>query len=110
MDDVSINAAIAQPTGQPKAISSGLISDCNSTNLPTGSYGFVPPTIEQLQQPFRIRINFLQRFAADARDQAGDQPTRQTHFDNDYERSILLEGGEAHFTVVVGFLHRKLRQ
>ena len=76
MDDVGINAPSPEPTGQPETISSGLIRDGNPINLFTCRYCFVPLAIQQLQQHFRIGINFLQRFAADARDHAGDKPTR----------------------------------
>jgi hypothetical protein len=47
-------------------------------------------------------------FAIDARDHAGDEPARESHFYDDYESAILHKGGAADFAVVVGFLHMKL--
>src|SRR5258707_5957359 len=76
MDHVGINAASPQPTGQPKTIPSGLIRDRNPRDLLPRLDGLVTPTIQKLQQLFRIRRNLLQRFAIDARDHAGDEPYR----------------------------------
>src|SRR5260370_8348207 len=110
MDHVGINAASPQPTGQPKTIPSGLIRDRNPRDLLPRLDGLVTPTIQKLQQLLWIRRNLLQRFAIDARDHAGDEPARESHFYDDYERAILHKGGAADFAVVVGFLHMKLPQ
>src|SRR5258708_14388624 len=110
VNDVSIYSASPQPTRQPETISSGLVGDCNPSNLLTGRNCFVTPAIESPQQLFRIGINFLQRFATDARDHAGDEPTLETHFNYGYENGILSKGGWGCFSIVVVFLHRKLRQ
>src|SRR5215472_11885881 len=106
MDHLRINAAIPQPTGQPKAIAPGLICDGNPGDLLPSLDGFVTPAIQQPQQHLWIRSNFLQRFAIDARNHPGDQPTRQAHFNCGYDRVILNEGGEARFAIVVALLHR----
>jgi len=108
MDHVGINAASPQPTGQPKTIPSGLIRDRNPRDLLPRLDGLVTLAIQKLQQLFWIRSNLLQRFAIDARDHAGDEPARESHFYDDYESAILHKGGAADFAVVVGFLHMKL--
>src|SRR5215471_10879650 len=79
---MGINAAILQPTGQPKAIAPGLIGDGNSSDLLPGPDGFVAPAIQKPQQHLWIRSNFLQRFAIDAGEQPGNQPTCQAHFND----------------------------
>src|SRR5258706_165342 len=97
MDHVGINAASPQPTGQPKTIPCGLIRDRNPRDLLPRLDGLVTPTIQKLQLLFRIRRNLLQRFAIDARDHAGDEPARESHFYVDYESAILHKGGAADF-------------
>jgi hypothetical protein len=49
-DNVSPNTAHPQPTRQPEALASGLISDNDALDLAPGLAGFVPPTMQQLQQ------------------------------------------------------------
>src|SRR5260221_14198342 len=91
MDHVGSNAASPQPTGQPKTTPSGLIRDRNPRDLPPRLDGLVTPTIQKLQQLFRIRSNLLQRFAIDARDHAGDEPARESHFYRSEERRVGKE-------------------
>src|SRR6516164_7244797 len=106
MDHVGINAAIPQPTGQPKAVAPGLIGDGNSDDLLPGLDGFVAPAIQKPQQHLWIGSNFLQRFAIDARNHRGNEPAAKTHFNYRYDRVILNEGGEARFAIVVVLLHK----
>src|SRR5262249_9208854 len=106
VDHMGINAAILQPTAQPKAIAPGLIGDGNCSDLLPGPDGFVAPAIQKPQQHLWIRSNFLQRFAIDAGEQPGNQPTCQAHFNYGYDCVILNEGGEARFALVVALLHK----
>src|SRR5262245_42356883 len=106
MDHVAINAAIPQPTGQPKTIAPGLIRHGNSRDLLPSLDSFVAPAIQKTQQHLRISSNFLQWFAIDPRDHPGNEPGRRTHFNYCYERLILNEGSETRFAiVVVALLH-----
>jgi hypothetical protein len=54
MDHIGIDAAIPQPTGQPKAIAPRLIGDGNSADLLPGLDGFVAPAIQEPQQQIWI--------------------------------------------------------
>src|SRR5258707_2315433 len=103
MDHVGINAASQQPTGQPKTIPSGLIRDRNPRDLLPRLDGLVTPTIQKLQQLFWIRRNLLQRFAIDARDHAGDEPARESHFYDDYESAILHKAARQTLLLSWGF-------
>jgi hypothetical protein len=49
MDDVSLNTAHPQPTRQPEAIASGLISNDDALDLASSLAGFVAPTMQELQ-------------------------------------------------------------
>src|SRR5260221_13336565 len=100
MDHVGINAASPQPTGQPKTIPACLIRDRNPRDLLPRLDGLVTPTIHKLQQLFRIRRNLLQRIAIYASDHTGDEPARESHCYDDYERAILHKAGAADFAVV----------
>ena len=44
VNDVSLNTACPQPTRQPEAITSGLISDNDALDLAPGLTGFIAPT------------------------------------------------------------------
>src|ERR1700719_3431672 len=74
VDDMRIYAAFPQPASQPEAIAPSLVRHGNPGDRPSGLNCFVPPAMQQFQQVFRVRLQFLQRFSANARYQSGDQP------------------------------------
>ena len=56
MNDVSLNTACPQPTRQPEAITSGLISDNDALDLAPGLTGFIAPTMQELTQTRMCRF------------------------------------------------------
>src|SRR5713101_9039900 len=74
VDDMRIYAAFPQPASQPEAIAPSLVRHGNPGDRPSGLNCFVPPAMQQFQQVFRVRLQFLQRFPANTRYQPGDQP------------------------------------
>jgi hypothetical protein len=93
MDHMGIDPAFPQPARQPEAIASGLIRHSNPRDLFSSLNCFIPPAIQQLQQVFGPGVfQFLQRLPVDARHQAGDQPARQTEF-NDHLPWRLSDDG-----------------
>ena len=67
MNDVNLNTAHPQPARQPEAIASGLIRHNDALDLAPGLAGFVPPTMQELQQRRLIGSEPLERLALDAR-------------------------------------------
>jgi hypothetical protein len=82
MDNVSLNTAHLQPARQPEAIASGLISDNNALDLPPGLAGFVPPTMQELQQRRLIGSEPFERLALDAWNNPRNEPLRLAHLNH----------------------------
>ena len=109
MDNVSLNTAHPQPARQPEAIASGLIRDNDALDLAPGLAGFVPPTMQELQQRRLIGSELLERLALDARNNPRNEPLRLAHLNHGDDCAILLEGGEGPARVKSlrhGALHR----
>jgi hypothetical protein len=87
MDDISLNITPPQPARKPEAVAASLISDDNALDLARSLAGFIAPTMQELEQPFLLRIEFLKGLAFDA----GDKCRGDDHGD---DRAILLESGE----------------
>ena len=81
VNDVSLNTACPQPTRQPEAITSGLISDNDALDLAPGLTGFIAPTMQELQQRRLVGIEPLERLALDARDNRCNEPLRLAHLE-----------------------------
>jgi len=65
--------------------------------------------MQQLQQCALVDRELLQRLALDARQDAANEPARQTHLDDRDQRAVRFEGGEGSAQVVQllhGALHR----
>ena len=81
VNDVSLNTACPQPTRQPEAITSGLISDNDALDLAPGLTGFIAPTMQELQQRRLVGIEPLERLTLDARDNRCNEPLRLAHLE-----------------------------
>jgi hypothetical protein len=81
VNDVSLNTACPQPTRQPEAITSGLISDNDALDLAPGLTGFIAPTMQELQQRRLVGIEPLEGLALDARDNRCNEPLRLAHLE-----------------------------
>jgi hypothetical protein len=92
MDDVSLDAARAEPSRQPKAITASLVRHRDARDRAAGLYCFVLPPMQSSQQHLRIRIQLSQRAPIDAGNPASNQPTRQAHFDDGDQGGIFVEG------------------
>jgi len=101
MDHLGLDLSRAQPTRQPKAISAGLEGNDDPDDGLAGLYRLVAPTIQKLQKRVSIGIMLLQGFARDARDQAGNEPALETHFDHSDKRAILIEGDEGPAEIIL---------
>src|SRR5271155_4120418 len=80
MDDMRLDPASNEPTRQPEAVAASLIGQRDPADRPASTHRLVSPALNQPQQCRRIRLQFLQRLALDARHDAGNEPARQTHF------------------------------
>src|SRR4029077_20929046 len=67
MDDMRLDPASNEPAPQPEAVAAGLIGQRDPTDRPARTHRLVPPPLDQSQQCRRIRLQFLQRLALDAR-------------------------------------------
>jgi hypothetical protein len=81
MDDVTVDAARPEPSGDPEAITASLIHHRDARDRAAGLYCFVPPPMPPSPQHLRIRIQLSQRAPVDAGNATSNQPTRQAHFD-----------------------------
>src|ERR1035437_8384743 len=109
MNDVGLDAACPEPARQPEAVTAGLEGDCNALDPAPCFLRFLPPAMQQLQQCVLIDGELLQRLTLDARYDARNEPTRETHFDDGDQRAVRLEGGEASAQVIQllhGAIHR----
>ena len=101
MDHVGLDLTDAQPTRQPEAIAAGFIGDGDPLDRAPSLNGFIPPTMQKLQQSIRVGRELLQRLAFDSGHDTGDQPTRLAHLDHGDQCCILLERDEASAQVVL---------
>jgi hypothetical protein len=76
MDDIGLDVMRAQPTRKPEAVAASLISHDNALDLAHSLAGFIAPTMQELEQPFLLRIEFLKGLAFTAGDKC-----RGSHFD-----------------------------
>jgi hypothetical protein len=109
MYNVSLNTAHLLPARQPEAIACGLISDNDALDLAPGLAGFVPPTMQELQQRRLIGSEPFERLALDAWNSPRNEPLRLAHLNHGDDCAILLEGGEGPARVKSlrhGALHR----
>jgi hypothetical protein len=109
MYNVSLNTAHLLPARQPEAIACGLISDNDALDLAPGLAGFVPPTMQELQQRRLIGSEPFERLALDAWNNPRNEPLRLAHLNHGDDCAILLEGGEGPARVKSlrhGALHR----
>ena len=88
-----------------------LVRHGNPGDRPSGLNCFVPPAMQQFQQVFRVRLQFLQRFPA-RHPVSARRPASLIDRVSMTAISVLscMRGGGTGFTVVVGFLHSELRQ
>jgi hypothetical protein len=61
--------------------------------------------MQQFQQCALIDRELLQRLALDARHDAGNEPVREAHLDDDDQRAVRFEGSEASAQVIGGGLN-----
>src|SRR5258708_5912291 len=82
MDNMRLDPASSEPARQPEAVAASLIGQRDPTDRPASTPRFVPPPLDQSQQCRRIRLQFLQRLALDARNNSAHQPARLAHLDH----------------------------
>src|SRR5215471_3443225 len=75
MDHIGFDLMGAQPARQPEAIAASLIGDGNPLDDVAGLIGFLPPTMQKLQQCILIGRELFQRLSFNSRHNTGDQPT-----------------------------------
>src|SRR6476646_1470992 len=85
MDDMRRDPASNEPARQPEAVAASLIGQRDPTDRPASTHRLVPPPLDQSQQCGRIRLQFLQRLALDARNSSAHQPARLAHLDDHYQ-------------------------
>src|SRR5262252_11194003 len=76
-----LDPASNEPARQPEAVAASLIGQRDPTDRPAST----PPPLDQSQQCRRIRLQFLQRLALDARNSTAHQPARLAHLDDHYQ-------------------------
>src|SRR6516164_331699 len=75
MDHIGFDLMGAQPARQPEAIAASLIGDGDPLDDVAGLIGFLPPTMQKLQQCILIGRELFQRLSFNSRHNTGDQPT-----------------------------------
>src|SRR5215472_392356 len=70
MYDMHLDPASNEPARQPEAVAASLIGQRDPADWPASTHRLVPPPLDQSQQGRRIRLQFLQRLALDARNSA----------------------------------------
>src|SRR5450830_140474 len=95
MNNVGLDVARPEPARQPEAVPARLESDSDACDPVSCLLGFISPSMQQLQQCVLVDGEFLQRLTLDARYDACNEPTRETHFDDGDQRAVRLEGDEA---------------
>src|SRR5260221_11374501 len=91
VDDVSLDAARAEPSRQPKAITASLVRHRDARDRAAGLYCFVLPPMESSQQHLRSRIQLSQRAPIDPGNPTISQPTRHAHYDDGDRGRTFLE-------------------
>src|ERR1700730_19306304 len=76
MDDMRLDPASNEPARQPEAVAASLIGQRDPADRAASTHRLVPPPLDQSQQCGRIRLQFLQRLALDARNSSAHQPAR----------------------------------
>jgi len=94
VDDVDLNATGLQPPRQPEPVTSRLIGEGHPSDRPARLHRLCLPALQQPQQRTRIRLKLLQRLAANAGNQSGNQPARLAHLDHHDQTGDLVKGGE----------------
>src|SRR5258705_12004705 len=103
MDDMRLDPASNEPARQPEAVAASLIGQRDLTDRPAGTHRLVPPPLDQSQQCRRIRLQFLQRLAPDARNNSANQPARPAHLYDHYQgRSPIKRGKRSAESMAVG--------
>src|SRR5215472_9593884 len=82
MDNMRLDPASNEPARQPEAVAASLIGQRDPTDRPASTHRLVPPPLDQSQQCRRIRLQFLQRLALNARNSSTPQPARLAHLDD----------------------------
>ncbi len=100
MDDVGLDALLAQPPRQPETVAARLEGDGHALDRVAGLGGFLAPALQQGHQRRRIRLELLQRLPYEARNEARDEPALQAHLDHRNQRAMLLKGDEATAQVI----------
>src|SRR5258705_4451399 len=95
MDNMRLDPASSEPARQPEAVAASLIGQRDPTDRPASTPRFVPPPLDQSQQCRRIRLQFLQRLALDARNNSAHQPARLAHLDDHYQGLDRIKRGQA---------------
>src|SRR5260370_7464666 len=85
MDNMRLDPASSEPARQPEAVAASLIGQRDPTDRPASTPRFVPPPLDQSQQCRRIRLQFLQRLALDARNTSAPNPARLAHLHDPYQ-------------------------
>jgi hypothetical protein len=91
MNDVGLDAALAQPACQPEPVAAGFKGQHDARDRPPHPQRFIAPTLEQLEERRGIRLELLLRLTLKAGDNRTDEPTRPAQLDRRDERGVLLK-------------------
>jgi hypothetical protein len=100
MGDMGLDPASNEPARQPKAVAANLIGQRDPADRPASTHRLVPPTLDQPQQCRRIRLQFLQRLALDARNSAAHQPAGLAHLDDHHQSRVRIKCGQASAEII----------
>jgi len=75
MNDIRLDALLAQPARQPEAIPAGLEGHGDPCDGSTAFQGFALPPVQQFQQVLGLGLQFLQGMPRHSRYDAGNQPS-----------------------------------
>ena len=78
---------------ESEALTGERIGQRDPTDRPSSTHRLVPPPLDQSQQCRRIRLQFLQRLALDARNSSAHQPARLAHLDDHYQGRDRIKRG-----------------
>jgi hypothetical protein len=84
MDDIHLDPASNEPARKPEAVAASFIGQCNPIDRPASTHRLATPPLDQSQKCRRIRLQFLQRLALDARNSSAHQPARLAHLNDHY--------------------------
>jgi hypothetical protein len=80
--NIGLHPARPQPARQPEAVAPGLIGNDNALQRPARSCGLVPPTLEKPEQRILVRLELLQRLAANPGHDPCHEPACLAHLDH----------------------------